>query len=315
MTTSRLLALVVGGHLVSDRLEIDPRAPLVVDHNPVHSRQDVEVLRAAHRLSAHRFLDRKVGGPPLSLPAPDVPSAVVLGHPAPRSVRFGNGQGVLAAFGEHRAVLADALGVRFAPRPVPTTLPLWREEQRRLDVPARPQEAPISTITITITITVDGQSGPWRTFTAGSRHSARRTSGYTSHRIGLTHLTHGYLRTCHRGNPFANNIFHNQSGRSLQVQVPSQNLRRATVIIRSTKRPQRCRRGDVEMRDQCPTERCGSIPKSVLITSGGPPPWAHQRGASHHREGRPLDAPPVNSSRLLITPNQTRTAGRRHVRL
>ena len=215
MTTSRLLALVVGRHLVSDRLEIDPRAPLVVDHNPVHSRQDVEVLRAAHRLSAHRFLDRKVGGPPLSLPAPDVPSAVVLGHPAPRSVRFGNGQGVLAAFGEHRAVLADALGVRFAPRPVPTTLPLWREEQRRLAVPARPQEAPISTIT------VDGQSG--RIFTAGSRHSARRTSGYTSHRIGLTHLTHGYLRTCHRGNPF-------------HKQHPSQSVR--TVSPRSGAQPE-----------------------------------------------------------------------------
>lgn len=68
-------------------------------------------------------LARRSNAMPLSLPAPDVPSAVVLGHPAPRSVRFGNGQGVLAAFGEHRAVLADAFGVRFAPRPVPTTLP------------------------------------------------------------------------------------------------------------------------------------------------------------------------------------------------
>ncbi|MDH6286328.1 hypothetical protein M2275_001227 [Rhodococcus opacus] len=173
------------------------------------------LLRAAHRLSGHR--PRQEGRRPApSLPAPDVPSAVVLGHPAPRSVRFGRRQGVLAAFGEHRAVLADAFGVRFAPRPVATTLPLRREEQRRLDVPARPQDAPISTITVA------GQSGPRRIFTAGSRHSARRTSGCTSHRIGVTHLTHGYLcgGPVTAVTPFANNILHNQSGRSLHGQVP-----------------------------------------------------------------------------------------------
>ncbi len=288
-----------------DHIVIDPRRG-----ERSNSRVDHHCNRA-HRLSAHRFLDRKVGGPPLCLPGPDVPSAVVLGHPAPRSVRFGNGQGVLAAFGEHRAVLADAFGARFAPRPVPTTLPLWREEQRRLDVPARPQDAPISPITV---------GGRFRSvaYLHGGKPaqcSAHERIYKSSDRSHSSHSRVFVLRTCHRGNPFANNILHNQSGRSLQVQVPSQNLRRATVITCSTKRPQRCRRGDVEIRDQCPTERCGVHPEIGSDHLGraaavGAPTWglAPPGGATPRR-------PTGKFQRLLITPNQTRTAGRRHVRL
>jgi len=167
----------------------------------VHSRQDVEVLRAAHRLSAQRFLDRKVGGPPLSLPGPDVPSAVVLGHPAPRPVRFGNGQGVLAAFG-WRALRA-APGPDHAP-------PLERRTTTTRHSGTTPGCANLHDHGRRAVRSVAYLHGG-----KPAQCSAHERIYKSSDRSHSSHSRVFVLRTCHRGNPFANNILHNQSGRSL----------------------------------------------------------------------------------------------------
>lgn len=62
-----------------------------------------------------------------------MPSAVGFGHPAPDSVRFVLGQGVVAALGEYGTVLADLLGVRFAAGAGMTAFAVGGEEHRRCD--------------------------------------------------------------------------------------------------------------------------------------------------------------------------------------
>ena len=77
-------------------------------------------------------------GPVLAATQPaGVPSAVGFGHAAPDSVGFARGQGVVAAPGEHGAVLTDPLGPRFTSGPGVTAFPVRGEEHRRFDTAAR----------------------------------------------------------------------------------------------------------------------------------------------------------------------------------